>query len=106
MQYPAKEIDPSFKNREGSHIGTLKMQFTIILSLLAFTSFIAAAPVPEPQLGTTAAVVGIACVALPDECKSVGDAGKKVIGDISAQRQKTVEQNGAVPVALTDTLAG
>ncbi|KAF3085437.1 hypothetical protein TWF102_011581 [Orbilia oligospora] len=81
------------------------MQFTIILSLLAFATFIAAAPVPEPQLGTASAVIGVTCVALPDECKAVGDAGKQAFEDIGAQREKTVEENGVVPVALTDTLA-
>ncbi|KAF3169928.1 hypothetical protein TWF106_003578 [Orbilia oligospora] len=82
------------------------MQFTTIVSLLAFTSFITAAPVPAPQLGTGLSVAGLACGALPEECKEVGDTGKQFFKDLATSREKAVAENGAVPVALTDTLAG
>ncbi|KAK6502411.1 hypothetical protein TWF506_002992 [Arthrobotrys conoides] len=82
------------------------MQFTILLSLLALTASIIAAPVPEAQLGTASNIVGIGCSAFEGQCGKVGEAAIDLVKDIGAQREKTVEQNGAVPVALTDTLAG
>ncbi|KAF3295970.1 hypothetical protein TWF132_000516 [Orbilia oligospora] len=81
------------------------MQFTIVLSLFSLTAFIAAAPVPEPQLAAAGLAAGVTCPFLPDECKAIGDTGKQAFKEIGIQREKTVEQNGVVPVALTDTLA-
>ncbi|KAF3169927.1 hypothetical protein TWF106_003579 [Orbilia oligospora] len=56
------------------------MQFTtILLSILASTAVINAAPVPEPVFGAIAGAIGLGCAFQADKCQKAGDEAIEVI---------------------------
>ncbi|KAK6496226.1 hypothetical protein TWF481_002250 [Arthrobotrys musiformis] len=55
------------------------MQFTtVLLSILASTTLITAAPVPEPGIpAIVGGIIGIGCAFFSSDCGKVGDAAKE-----------------------------
>ncbi|EGX49057.1 hypothetical protein AOL_s00079g278 [Orbilia oligospora ATCC 24927] len=72
------------------------MQFTtIILSIFASTTLIAAAPVPEPVVGAIAgAVVGVGCAFQAEQCQKVGDGVKEGVKESGHRQWDAAKDDG------------
>ncbi|KAF3212288.1 hypothetical protein TWF679_006060 [Orbilia oligospora] len=88
------------------------MQFTTILfSLLASTTLITAAPIPDG--GITAGVitaVGVACAFQAEQCQKVGDGVKNgvvtVVTESGAAKVESARQDGGVIATIGDAIGG
>ncbi|KAF3177438.1 hypothetical protein TWF225_008426 [Orbilia oligospora] len=89
-----------------------KMQFTTILfSLLASTTLINAAPIPDG--GITAGVitaVGVACAFQAEQCQKIGDGVKNgvvtVVSESGAAKVESAREDGGVIATIGDAIGG
>ncbi|KAF3156109.1 hypothetical protein TWF751_002896 [Orbilia oligospora] len=104
----------TLKNHTGIHQKKppFKMQFTTILfSLLASTTLITAAPIPDG--GITAGVitaVGVACAFQAEQCQKIGDGVKNgvvtVVSESGAAKVESAREDGGVIATIGDAIGG